>query len=282
MLPITNFDPPFAITRASHVSLAVTDLETSRDFYRDVIGLVVTEETDDTVYLRGLEESAHHSLVLERGPEAKAHRVGLRVRTDADILAAEKHFAATGVPHERVEKPLPGSHAAVPRPGGHAHGAHLLDGPRPAQDAGVPRVRRRRSTAARPLPGRHLRRAGGDRFLDRPRDADVGVHRDGRHRRTLGHVDGGQGQHPRPRLHERQGPAAAPLRVHGARCHRPDPRGRRRRSLGFGEEIDRGPGRHGIRTRCSSICATPTSTASSSSRRITSSSTSKSSRSAGT
>lgn len=104
MLPTTNHEPPFAITRASHVSLAVTDLAASRDFYRDVIGLVVTEETDDTVYLRGLEESAHHSLVLERGPEAKALQVGLRVRRDADIIAAEKHFAATGVPFQRVEK----------------------------------------------------------------------------------------------------------------------------------------------------------------------------------
>jgi catechol 2,3-dioxygenase len=104
MLPVTNRTPPFAITRASHVTMTVTDLQASRDFYRDVIGLVVTEESDDTVYLRGLEESAHHSLVLERGSEAKARRVGLRVRTDEDIVAAEKHFAAAGIEHARVER----------------------------------------------------------------------------------------------------------------------------------------------------------------------------------
>jgi catechol 2,3-dioxygenase len=104
MLPTTNFDPPFRITRASHVSLAVTDLEASRDFYRDVIGLVVTEETDDAVYLRGLEESSHHSLTLERAAEAKALRVGLRVREDRDIVAAEQWCRANGLEHERVEK----------------------------------------------------------------------------------------------------------------------------------------------------------------------------------
>lgn len=104
MLPVTNPAPPFQITRASHTALAVTDLEASRDFYRDTIGLVVTEETDDTVYLRGLEESAHHSLVLERGDEAKALRVGLRVRTDDDIVAAEKHLKEAGLPYERVER----------------------------------------------------------------------------------------------------------------------------------------------------------------------------------
>jgi catechol 2,3-dioxygenase len=108
MLPTTNPIPPFALTRASHVRLAVTDLEASRDFYRDVIGLVVSEETDDAVYLRGLEESAHHSLVLERGEVAQALRVGLRVRTDDDIVAAERYFAETGIEHERVERPHQG------------------------------------------------------------------------------------------------------------------------------------------------------------------------------
>lgn len=104
MLPVTNEHPEFNITRASHVSLGVTDLEASRDFYRDVVGLVVTEETDDTVYLRGLEEAAHHSLVLERSDVAKAHRVGLRVRSAADITAAEKHFAAANIEFQRVER----------------------------------------------------------------------------------------------------------------------------------------------------------------------------------
>lgn len=108
MLPMTSSEPPFTITRASHVSLGVTDLEKSRDFYRDVVGLVVTEEADDAVYLRGLEEAAHHSLVLERSTTAQAHRVGLRVRADADITAAEKHFAATGIEHQRVERPHQG------------------------------------------------------------------------------------------------------------------------------------------------------------------------------
>ncbi|MEF2975958.1 3,4-dihydroxyphenylacetate 2,3-dioxygenase [Subtercola sp. YIM 133946] len=108
MLPTTNPAPPFALTRASHVSLGVTDLEASRDFYRDVIGLVVTEETNDTVYFRGLEEAAHHSLVLQRSDEARAHRVGFRVRTDDDIVAAERYFSDAGIEHERVEKPYQG------------------------------------------------------------------------------------------------------------------------------------------------------------------------------
>mgnify|MGYP001225700859 CR=1 FL=1 len=109
MLPTANLNPPFNITRASHVCLAVTDLARSRDFYRDVIGLVVTAETDDTVYLRGLEEAAHHSLVLRNvESEPLALYVGFRVRTAEDIDAAERYFAGMGIRCERVEIPHQG------------------------------------------------------------------------------------------------------------------------------------------------------------------------------
>ncbi|MBT2486531.1 MULTISPECIES: 3,4-dihydroxyphenylacetate 2,3-dioxygenase [unclassified Microbacterium] len=108
-LPTTDPNPPFAITRASHVRLQVTDLAASRHFYRDVIGLVVTEENDDVVYFRGWEETAHHSLVLERGSEAKALQIGLRVRSSEDIDAAEQFLRSAGLTHERVELPYQGA-----------------------------------------------------------------------------------------------------------------------------------------------------------------------------
>lgn len=104
MLPETNVNPPFALTRASHVALTVTDLGASRDFYRDVIGLVVTEETMDAVYLRGLEEDVHHSLTLTRTDGAPlAERVGFRVKTAEDLDKAERWFEANNVPHRRVD-----------------------------------------------------------------------------------------------------------------------------------------------------------------------------------
>jgi catechol 2,3-dioxygenase len=104
MLPVTNTNPAFTLTRASHVAMAVTDLERSRDFYRDVIGLVVSEETDDAVYLRGLEVAALHSHVLELAPEANARHIGLRVRSDDDIVAAVKFFADNNIEHCRLER----------------------------------------------------------------------------------------------------------------------------------------------------------------------------------
>jgi catechol 2,3-dioxygenase len=61
-LPPTAFPPPFQITRASQAVITVNDLAKSRAFYADGIGLVVSDETRHAIYLRGVEEAAHHSL----------------------------------------------------------------------------------------------------------------------------------------------------------------------------------------------------------------------------
>src|SRR5687768_14629223 len=73
--------PPPDVIRAAYMELIVTDLAASRAFYVDVLGLVVTEEDDDVVYLRSLEEFIHHNLVLRKGPIAAAAALAFRVRT---------------------------------------------------------------------------------------------------------------------------------------------------------------------------------------------------------
>jgi catechol 2,3-dioxygenase len=94
-LPSPVFDPPFRVTRASHVVLHARDLAASRAFYTEVIGLVLTQEDTDTLYFRGIGEACHHSLVVRRGEPACA-RVGLRVLTEADLNGAQTFFAARG------------------------------------------------------------------------------------------------------------------------------------------------------------------------------------------
>jgi catechol 2,3-dioxygenase len=61
-LPPTAFPPPFQITRASHAVITVSDLAKSCAFCADGIGLMVSDETRDAIYLRRVEEAAHHSL----------------------------------------------------------------------------------------------------------------------------------------------------------------------------------------------------------------------------
>jgi catechol 2,3-dioxygenase len=109
MLPTVNLRPPFNITRASHVRLTVADLAESRHFYTKILGLVVTEEDATTCYLRALGEACHHSLVLEQGRDAgTVRRLGFRVFFDDDLDAAYQYFAERDLPAAWVDEPHQG------------------------------------------------------------------------------------------------------------------------------------------------------------------------------
>jgi catechol 2,3-dioxygenase len=106
-LPVANLDPAFRITRTSHVVLTVKDLAASKKFYTQVFGLIVTAEENDTLYLRGVEEACHHSLVLRKGSEPSCMRLGMRMLTEDDLKRGKDTFDAKGcttawaeVPHQ--------------------------------------------------------------------------------------------------------------------------------------------------------------------------------------
>ena len=48
-----NFDLPFNIQRCSHVHCIVTDLDESRRFYVDIMGMIETERTNNTTATKG-------------------------------------------------------------------------------------------------------------------------------------------------------------------------------------------------------------------------------------
>jgi catechol 2,3-dioxygenase len=109
MLPLVNLRPPFNITRSSHVRLTVADLAESRNFYVNVIGLVVSDEDESICYLRGLAEACHHSLVLEQARGAgTSRRIGFRVFFDEDLDAAYDYFRRNDLPAAWVELPYQG------------------------------------------------------------------------------------------------------------------------------------------------------------------------------
>src|SRR5918996_366865 len=93
--------PPDVI-RCAYAELVVTDLAKSKWFYTDVLGLVVTAEDDDAVYLRAFEEYLHHSLVLRKGEVAACARLAYRVRAPRELDRAEAYYRALGVRVERV------------------------------------------------------------------------------------------------------------------------------------------------------------------------------------
>lgn len=107
-VPPPVFDPPFNIVRVSHVVLEVTDLAASRTFYETVVGLRVTDADAGTVYLRGVEERQHHSLVLRKAAGATCRRIGFRVGHEADLDRAAAFFAARNLAHGFVDVPFQG------------------------------------------------------------------------------------------------------------------------------------------------------------------------------
>lgn len=93
--------PPPDILRCASMELVVTDLAASREFYVDVLGLHVTEEDEQTVYLRSFEEFIHHNLVLRQGPTAAVAAFSYRVRTPEDVDRAEAYYQEMGCRTER-------------------------------------------------------------------------------------------------------------------------------------------------------------------------------------
>lgn len=98
---MTNLNPAFDIVRCAAMELVVTDLEKSRAFYVDLLGLVVTEEDENAIYLRSLEEFIHHNLVLRKGPVAAVAAFSYRVRSKEDVDAAEAYYQGLGCRTER-------------------------------------------------------------------------------------------------------------------------------------------------------------------------------------
>ncbi len=92
------FEPPFNVVRASHVDLGVRDLGRSRAFYVDCLGLLVSDETADALYLRGVEERNHHSIVLRRSRTNEVQALGFKVASEEDLDRAAFWFARRNLP----------------------------------------------------------------------------------------------------------------------------------------------------------------------------------------
>lgn len=108
-VPAPNLYPAFNTVRLSHVCLNVSDLEASKAFYTETLGLQVTDETADCVYLRAMEERGHHCIVLQRADAAGTVDVmGFKVFSEADLDAAYAHFKALGHEAKWVQRPHQG------------------------------------------------------------------------------------------------------------------------------------------------------------------------------
>jgi len=96
------------LTHIDHVSVIITDLERSRHFYRDLLGLkeIARPRTFDFVVLWFELGNQQLHLLLKPQPDTVSPRhFALRV---ADVEQARSHFRARGVPVEETT-PIPGA-----------------------------------------------------------------------------------------------------------------------------------------------------------------------------
>ncbi|TCP30856.1 catechol 2,3-dioxygenase [Scopulibacillus darangshiensis] len=94
----------FDIIRTARAVLNVTDLEASRRFYVDALGLIETESDDSTIYLRGLEEHNHHSLVLKKADTASVEVMSYKVQSEDDLEVLSDFFNSKGLRTTWVEE----------------------------------------------------------------------------------------------------------------------------------------------------------------------------------
>lgn len=239
-------NPPFRITRMSHVCLTTGDLDASSAFYEDLAGLKVSRRDDDAIYLRGVEEVCHHSLVLRRSTEpASCDFIGFRVLDESDLDAADVYFREQGESTEWISRPGQGRTLAV----------HHSSGVQFELVATMETLARGLTDYQAPRGGRALRMdhvqivlpdvgATGDKFIDMGFRASEAIMEGDSERRIGLFLHRKNNPHDLvlamgagPRLHH-FAYVVSDLQMLFRAC---DIAG----NMGIGNEVERGPGRHG-------------------------------------
>jgi catechol 2,3-dioxygenase len=107
-VPKNNLYPDFNVVRLSHVEYVVRDIEASKAFWAETIGLQVTHETSDQLYLRAMEERGHHCIILSKGDVPCVRVLGFKVYAEQDLDKAKLWFEARGRATSWIERPHQG------------------------------------------------------------------------------------------------------------------------------------------------------------------------------
>ncbi|SDL18632.1 3,4-dihydroxyphenylacetate 2,3-dioxygenase [Aliiruegeria lutimaris] len=107
-IPAPNLYPPFNIIRLSHAVFGVKDLAASRAFYVDTLGLQVTDEDEEHIFLRAMEERGHHSLVLRKDETSEIRSLAFKLFDEGELDKAHDWFKSKGHRVEWVERAYQG------------------------------------------------------------------------------------------------------------------------------------------------------------------------------
>ncbi|CAM3483572.1 VOC family protein [Hydrogenibacillus schlegelii] len=85
------------IERLAHVELLTPKPEESLVFFRDLLGLEVTAQKGDSVYLRGWGDWFHHTVKLTAAKEAGVGHIGWRTESPEDLEEAARFLEGKGL-----------------------------------------------------------------------------------------------------------------------------------------------------------------------------------------
>ena len=91
---------PYSYQRLGYVALNVTDVGRSVAFYRDLVGLDVTEATDDFAALRCSQD--HHNVLLCKAARPGLKRIAFELESEAELAKARKHVEGLGLVVQEV------------------------------------------------------------------------------------------------------------------------------------------------------------------------------------
>lgn len=94
----------FDIVRTSHVEFLVRDLKRSREFYVDTLGFIETDSDSSHIYLRGLEDRFHHCVVLTKARRPSVGHFAFRVRRDQDLDEIAGLFEEANLPYKWLKE----------------------------------------------------------------------------------------------------------------------------------------------------------------------------------
>jgi catechol 2,3-dioxygenase len=88
--------PTPLLSQLAHVELITPVPDESLVFFTDVLGLELTEQADQSAYLRGWGENFHHSLKLTEGPQPALGHIGWRAASPEALESAADRLAQGG------------------------------------------------------------------------------------------------------------------------------------------------------------------------------------------
>ncbi len=92
------------VLRLSHVDISAPDLDLAAAYYTQVMGLDISERTDDRIFFKCWDERDHHSLAVRYDPRVGIDRFAFKVEHEDDLDRLENAVQAYGYAVERISK----------------------------------------------------------------------------------------------------------------------------------------------------------------------------------